>query len=207
MLTDHNLVAVYGQPIPDVNLAVRSRNPDSDVLISLAPADLNTEASGSTAFDRVYPYGTQIIATAPLEAGGNSFSFWELNGGAFSTERSLTLELYEDTEITAVYGEALPDVVTLTVSSLDPDSGVPITVSVEDINFDQNGTTTFTRDYNTETEVTLTAPTYVGGDREFDHWELNGVYYLPDNSITLTLLDDTEVTAVYKEGEPSVSEL
>jgi formylglycine-generating enzyme required for sulfatase activity len=207
MITDHNLVAVYGEPEPDVTLTVLSRNPDEGVYITVAPQDIDGETGGETGFERTYPYGTEVTVTAPLEADGKTFSYWELNGTAITTNRTYDVTLYADTELTAVYNEELEDIVTLTVLSSDPDSGVPIAVSTPDINGDQNGTTSFTRDYESGTETTLTAPTYVSGDRVFDHWEINGVYYSNDSEITLTLLADTTVTAVYKEAEPSVAEL
>jgi hypothetical protein len=207
MITDHSLVAIYGEPEPDINLLVNSRNPDSGVYITVTPQDINGDLGGDTSFNRTYDYGTEITATAPPNASSNTFSYWELNGVAFTTNRTIALQLFADTEITAVYNEPLNDTVTLIVQSRDPDSGVLISVSEPDLIGRQNGTTSFTREYTSGTETTLTAPTYVNGDRIFDHWELNGVYYSTETAITLTLISDTEVTAVYRETEPSAAGL
>ena len=46
----------------------------------------------------------------------------------------------------------------LTVNSTNPSSGVAITVSPSDVNNAANGTTSFTRTYDSGATVTLTAP-------------------------------------------------
>lgn len=59
---------------------------------------------------------------------------------------------------------AFPPYPQLTVDSSDPDSGVDIAVSPNDNYGQGNGTTPFTRTYNTATLVTLTAPSTAGGN-------------------------------------------
>jgi subtilisin family serine protease/Tol biopolymer transport system component len=61
----------------------------------------------------------------------------------------------------------------LTVSSVNPASGVNITVSPNDGAGLGNGTTQFTRNYNPGTTVTLTAPASVNGNK-FQHWLRDG---------------------------------
>jgi predicted heme/steroid binding protein len=74
-----------------------------------------------------------------------------------------------NTTVTANYATPPPVTYVLTVDSTDPASGVAITVSPADINSAANGTTSFTRTYNSGTTVTLTAPSTSGGNT-FSSW-------------------------------------
>jgi hypothetical protein len=62
-----------------------------------------------------------------------------------------------------------PTVYVLTVASVNPVSGVAIIVSPADNNGAANGTTSFTRSYNSGSSVTLTAPGTSGGNN-FSSW-------------------------------------
>ena len=57
-----------------------------------------------------------------------------------------------------------PSTCELTVNTVNPSSGVAITVTPADNNSAVNGTTRFTRTYNSGTAVTLTAPATAGGN-------------------------------------------
>jgi len=59
---------------------------------------------------------------------------------------------------------------TLTVDSLNPNTGVNITVTPNDNNAQGNGTTQFTRLYDVSTVVNLTAPAAASGTR----WTTSG---------------------------------
>lgn len=63
---------------------------------------------------------------------------------------------------------------TLTVASINPGSGVSITVSPNDNSGLGNGVTQFTRTYNRNTMVTLTAPSSAAGN-SFLKWQQNGM--------------------------------
>jgi hypothetical protein len=87
---------------------------------------------------------------------------------------------------------------TLTVTSSNPDSGVPITMTPTDSNGDSDGVTPFTRTYDHYTTVTLSAPVTADGN-SFKKWLLNGA----DSSNTLdavvTMDANYNLTAEYEE--------
>lgn len=84
----------------------------------------------------------------------------------------------------------------LTVSSLNPGSGVSVTVTPADNNGQSNGTTPFTRAYNANTPVTVTAPSTAGGNG-FQKWQRNGTDWATTSMATVTMDADYSLTAVY----------
>ncbi|MDW8319846.1 MAG: S8 family serine peptidase [Armatimonadota bacterium] len=91
---------------------------------------------------------------------------------------------------------------TLQVNSSDPDSGVAIAVSPNDINAQGDGSTPFKRVYDGGTQVTLTAPATAPNDNVFIKWVRNGVDFSTNRSITLTMNADYTLTAVYEFISP-----
>jgi len=85
---------------------------------------------------------------------------------------------------------------TLTVASSNPNSGVSITVSPNDNNGLSNGTTQFTRTYNINTTVTLTAPPTTGGNT-FQKWLRNGVDWTTSQTTNVTMDANYTMTSVY----------
>jgi len=85
---------------------------------------------------------------------------------------------------------------TLTVASTNPSSGVSITASPNDNNGQGSGTTPFTRTYNINTTVTLTAPSTAGGNN-FQKWLRNGVDLTTSQTANVTMDADYTMTAVY----------
>ena len=84
----------------------------------------------------------------------------------------------------------------LTVASSNPTSGVSIAVSPADKNGAANGTTQFTRTYNSGTVVTLTAPaTSTGGN--FSKWLKGTANYATTATTNVTITAATTMTAVY----------
>lgn len=84
----------------------------------------------------------------------------------------------------------------LTVASVNPGSGVFVTVSPTDINGSGSGTTQFTRTYNGNTAVTLTAPATAGGN-SFVKWQRDGADYSTNASVNTTMDGYHTMTAVY----------
>ena len=80
----------------------------------------------------------------------------------------------------------------LTVNSATPASGVAITVSPADNNSAANGSTSFSRNYNASTAVTLTAPATFGGNA-FSSW--TGCTTASTVTCNVTLNANTTVTA------------
>src|SRR5262249_40564297 len=86
----------------------------------------------------------------------------------------------------------------LTVNSSNPNSGVTITVSPPDNTSAGSGTTPFTRTYNANTPVNLTAPATAGANN-FQKW-LKDNQDFPNNTLTgvrVTMDTNHTMTAVY----------
>src|ERR1700691_6179492 len=92
-----------------------------------------------------------------------------------------------------------PTTSALTVDSTNTASGVPITVSPADNNSAGNGTTSFTRTYNSGASVTLTAPATSGGNT-FSSW--TGCTSAATVTCTVSMNANTTVTANYAVPPP-----
>jgi hypothetical protein len=103
--------------------------------------------------------------------------------------------------MTAVY---LTPPRTLTVASSNPASGVSITVSPNDNSSQGNGTTQFTRSYNNNTAVSLTAPATASGNN-FQKWLKDGADFANNtvNNISVTMDANHTMTAVYLTPTPA----
>lgn len=84
----------------------------------------------------------------------------------------------------------------LTVTSSNPASGVTITVSPADRNGNGSSTTQFSRIYNHNTVVTLTAIPVVAGNN-FQKWQRNGVDWATTQNTTVTMDAAYTMKAVY----------
>jgi hypothetical protein len=172
-------------------LTVNSASPASGVAITVAPADNNSLANGTTSFTRTYNSGAAVTLTAPPTAGGNNFSAW--TGCTTTSTVTCNVTLGASTTVTATYA-APPTPYTLTVTSATPNSGVAITVAPADNNAATSGTTSFTRTYNSGTAVTLTAPTTAAGNN-FSAW--TGCTTTSTVTCNVTISANTAVTATY----------
>jgi len=80
-----------------------------------------------------------------------------------------------------------------------PGSGVGIAIGTPDKNGASDGATTFTRRYDSGTTTTVTAPNSVdNGTLVFVRWLRNGIPLSTNTAISVALLVDTELTAVYQ---------
>jgi hypothetical protein len=176
-------------------LTVTSSNPNSGVSITVSPNDVTGLGSGTTPFSRTYKVSMRVTLTVPATAGGNNFQKWQRNGVDYATTPQTTVTMDADYTLTAVYVTPTARR-TLTVASANPDSGVSITVSPNDIANLGNGTTPFTRTYNNNTVVTLTAPSAAGGNN-FQKWQRNGTDYVTTAQISITMDNDYSLKAIY----------
>ncbi|MGA9667685.1 MAG: glycoside hydrolase family 44 protein [Terracidiphilus sp.] len=182
------------QPPPTTYvLTVNSASPASGIAITVTPADNNSSGDGTTSFTRTYNSGTAVTLTAPTTSGGNNFSAW--TGCTITSTVTCNVTLGANTTVTATYAAPPPPTTyVLTVNSTTPNSGVAITVTPADNNSSANGTTSFTRTYNSGTAVTLTAPTTSGGNN-FSAW--TGCTTTSTVICNVTMSANTTVTATY----------
>ena len=182
-----------GAPVAVVyTLTVASSNPAAGVPIAAAPADTNASTGGNTGFTLTYTSGTSVTLTAPALAGANIFTSW--TGCTQTSGRTCTALVSANTTITANYANPAPVTYSLTVNSINPSSGVLVTLSHPDNNLLSTVTTSGTLTYNTGTTVTLTAPATVGSNA-FANWA--GCAQTAGATCTVTLTASTTVTANY----------
>ena len=179
-------------------LTVDSTNPASGVAITVSPADINSGGNGTTSFTRTYDSGASVTLTAPATSGSNTFSSW--TGCTSASTVTCTVSMTANATVTANYATPPPITYTLTVDSIDPTSGVAITVSPADNNAAGNGTTSFTRTYNTGTTVTLTAPATLGSNT-FSSWT-GCTPPSTTSTCTVSMTANTTVTADYVSPPP-----
>ena len=176
-------------------LTVASANPSSGVNISVSPSDNDGFGNGTTQFSRTYNNNnTNVSLTAPATAGGNNFQKWQRNGSDWSTNPSTSVMMDANLTMTAVY--LTPTTRTLTVASSNPGSGVSIFVIPNDNGNLGNGTTQFSRTYNNNTNVILTAPATAGGNN-FQKWQRNGSDWSSNRTTSVTMDFNYMMTAVY----------
>lgn len=188
---NHTMTAVYATPR---TLTVSSSNPASGVSITVTPSDNASLGNGSTVFARTYNHGTTVNLTAPATASGNNFLKWQKDGADFAGNTTLATSVLMDAAHTMMAVYITPR--TLTVASVNPASGVNISVSPADNASLGNGTTQFTRTYNDGATVNLTAPATAGGNN-FLKWQKDGVDWATTLATSVMLDGDRTMTAVY----------
>ncbi|MCR4392652.1 MAG: Ig-like domain-containing protein [Candidatus Acetothermia bacterium] len=159
----------------------------------------------------VEPYGPANVIYRNENLTGTSFTLpsgWLEHGKKYrwNMQAATGTEWSEVSTTTLYFQTSLPptSAVTLTVASLNPNSGVSITVSPNDTSGQGNGTTPFSRTYINNTVVTLTAPATAGGNN-FQKWQRNGVDWVttqPPTTTTVTMDADYTMMAVYVSATP-----
>ena len=173
-------------------LTVTSSNPAIGVNITVTPADNVGAGNGTTPFARTYNEGTVVNLTAPATASGNNFLKWQRDGVDWATTAATSVTMDAAHTMTAVY--ITPR--TLSIASSNPASGVNITIAPADNSSLGNGTTPFTRTYNHNTDVTLTAPATASGNN-FVKWQRMGWILATTLATTVTMDQAHTMTAVY----------
>ena len=173
-------------------LTVASTNPASGVSITVSPLDEGDQSNGTTQFIRGYLPNTVVNLTAPAFAGNNRFQKWQKDGVDVTTNTATSVTMDAAHTLTAFYITGR----TLTVASFNPNAGVNITVSPNDNNSLGNGTTQFTRLYDNQSSVNLTAPATASGN-SFLKWQRDGVDFSANVATSVTMDADHTMTAVY----------
>ncbi len=164
-----------------VNVLVQSTGV-TGVSISQDVEDLSGAKDGLTNYSRRFAprQGYELTAPATVSVRPLVYAFerWRLQsqpGIGFTNQPlgqlTLTVSDCGNLDDTAVADYVIRR--TLEVQSLNPTSGVSITVTPNDINGNGNGSTAFTRYYRDGEFVTLTAPAAIGQD-PFRYWVVNG---------------------------------
>jgi Leucine-rich repeat (LRR) protein len=182
-------------------LTVQS-SPDTGASITVSPNDKNGNGNGTTNFTRIYNEGTIVTLTAPGSHNGKNFSKWSVDGSDH-TNQTVQVTMNANHALTAIYGGGTATY-TLTVQSW-PNTGAAVTVSPNDNNGKGNGTTDFTRTYDSGTQVTLTAPGSHQG-QNFSKWTVDGVTKT-GQSIKVTMNGNHTAKAFYGTMELSHIEL
>jgi len=187
-----------GETFPTIyTLTANTSTPSTGVTLNVSPSDLNGNGNGSASFTRLYQGGTTVTLTAPATASGNVFSSW--TGCTSTTGNSCTVTMNQNNTVTATYAAPPTVTYTLTVNSTNPSSGVGIGVAPKDTSGNANGTTSFTRVYNSGASVILTASQTVSNGAfstaQFTSW--TGCTSTTGLVCNVTLGANTTVTANY----------
>jgi subtilisin len=151
--------------------------------------DAAANALGGGASDQYTP-GT-VVTLTPAPANGYSFQSW--SGCDSLSGNNCTVTMNAARTVTANF---TPVVRTLTIASSNPSSGVSITVSPNDNNNQGSGATQFTRTYNNNTSVNLTAQSTASGNN-FQKWQRDGADWSFSQSTSVTMDTNHTMTAVY----------
>ncbi|MCX6270086.1 MAG: hypothetical protein NTU44_02505, partial [Bacteroidetes bacterium] len=124
--------------------------------------------------------------------------------------RVLTANEISDIFYSQEYGKCKP-LLEVNITSLYPDYGVPVQVSPpDDNNMAGDGITStpsiFKRYYYTGSTVSLTAPAKMSYYVHFKEWRKNHLHYSYNQTITPTITEDVEYTALYESIIPPDNE-
>ncbi|OGV68576.1 MAG: hypothetical protein A2283_10885 [Lentisphaerae bacterium RIFOXYA12_FULL_48_11] len=191
---DTTMTAVYQLSL-HYDLTVTSVTPDPTVTINVSPADAGGNTGGNTTFIRSYLSGSIVTMTAPTNSGTANFQQWLRDGIFYTASRNATIAMVTNITMTAVY-VAPPAQYTLEVRSINPSTGVTITVNPPDNMANSDGSTFFTRIYTVGSFATVSAPATAGGN-VFQKWQRDGLDATTNLILTTFMNTNHSVTAVY----------
>ncbi|RPJ79574.1 MAG: hypothetical protein EHM20_01030, partial [Alphaproteobacteria bacterium] len=168
---------IYGGCSTNYTLSVNSSGTAGVTITS------STGHSGTTNYTKTVLSGTSVSLTAPLTAGGKTFNGW--TGSVTSSSQTITFSMTGAKTFTANY---VTPTYTLTVNSAGA-SSVSISSSTG-----HQGTTNYSLNLSSGTNVTLTAP-LTSGPKIFNGW--TGDAATSDQSITFSMTGNKTVTANY----------
>ncbi|MCX7049031.1 MAG: right-handed parallel beta-helix repeat-containing protein, partial [Candidatus Sumerlaeota bacterium] len=180
-------------------LTVKSKNPNSDVSITVSPLDNGGQGNGATQFTRIYNHNTTVTLTAPLVApNGNLFYRWLIDGAEFAGNQARTVQviLNANRTMTAIYYR---NPATLTVASQNPDSGIRVSVYPADKSGKTQGVTQFACQYVWRSLPTLTATGFAPNGYVFSKWLKDGADFQSNTyrDVLCSMDTDHTMTAVY----------
>jgi len=177
-------------PPTDYTLTIDSSNPTSGVVVGMTENGSTVSQQETTPATVTMVSGTTFVLTAPSTAGSNTFSSWTGCTSASGMNCSVTLD--GNTTVTANY--VTPTNYVLTVDSVNPSSGVAISVLYPPSTNGPGGTTPFTSTNAAGTMLQLTAP-LTAGSNNFTSW--TGCTSAVSNVCSVTLNANMTVTVNY----------
>ncbi len=188
-LSDGMVSPDSGEPDIDFYYYVNYYDPDNDTP-AVKDVYINDTPYAMTLVSGTDSNGTYEYGPVSLSAGTHSYYFY-FEDGAGGTARLPVSSSYTGPTV----GQAGHK---LTVTSSNPGSGVLITVTPSDSNADSNGITPFTRTYDHNTVVMLSAPLTADGN-SFKQWQLNSVDSSNTLDVVVTMDANYTLTAQYEQ--------
>lgn len=178
------------------SLTIQSANPNSGVPITVWTPDTLGRRDGVTPFTRTYLPTQTASVTAPAGIGQQRFDHWERDGSPIGQARTIRVDMATPHTTKAVYMTGR----TVTVSSQNPASGVPITVWTTDKDGLKDGTTQLVRTYTDGTTAAFTAPILLGSNYLL-RWDLDGTPWLASGTVNVAISGaNRTLSAVYARG-------
>jgi len=161
-----------------------------------------TNGSGAAQTLNISVIGNAILLNKNVTVQGTTSTFvWSAQTFTFTADSSQTTLFLADASATGQGMDLFVDSVRVRAGTLAPSTmtvnttpaaGKAITVATADMAGQTNGTSNFTRVYNTGTAVSMVAPY-----QNFVKWLKNGQWYATNPSITVTVDASITMTAVY----------
>jgi len=168
--------------------------------------DVGVFSSGSQALQVSVSGNNSTVLSQTENISGNSpdSTLWENRSYEFTANSLSTTVTFQDVSASTLNADLLLDDVrlnlgvtqTLTVNST-PATGVSVSVSPNDNSALGNGTTTFTRTYDQNVSVNLTAPATSGG-KFFDRWKKDAANHSTSAATSVSMNADHTMTADYR---------
>ena len=137
----------------------------------------------------------------------NSFTDTQ-NEGTYSFAISATgtspngIDFVREASVATVVTATATAQYTLAVSSAKPDTNVTVTITPSDVNGATDGSTPFSRLYNENTLVSLTAPDVASNGFVFEKWVVDDTLEIATSSIEITMDTDRSASAMYLPALP-----
>ncbi len=177
---NRSIMAVYYSPTGSYSLNIQSSEPNAGAFIHVSPADNTSQTNGTTPFIRIYPHNAQVTLRAAQIANNNFFRHWAEGSTIISTSPSITITVYSNRTLTAVYSSPFP-MFYMSVASMNPNDGVTIQVSPSDMTGQASGSTPFNRTFRQGLTVTGRGKTLFRGVAEVTNSSYSAGFIVPDD--------------------------
>ncbi|MGD9418724.1 MAG: Ig-like domain-containing protein [Verrucomicrobiota bacterium JB025] len=181
--------------------------PGVTYLLALDMGIVGPLASRQTLAVNVSGLSPLVSETENLVAIGASSAAWTSMTYSFVADAATTTITLSDVSADGNGKDLLVDNIRVTplipqtlIVESSGTSAVAITATPADLNGESDGTTSFSRSYNKDSSVTLTAPA-VAETASFQKWQIDGADFSTEPSITITMDAGKTLTAIYEINE------